>query len=153
MVNLGKNVSLWTITCKSSLQFINDTQTKGFCKFKFYEPKVQFSSHIYFLFMMSRKSQKFQSPFPTSRIIQFWSDLLPYSTAHIDNWTLNDLPSLKNVSISSLYTLTSRWKETLRQKWQESKHMLPESTFMKGFHTYSVPHQRTKDQTSLKEIV
>ena len=146
MVNLGRNVSLWTITCKSSSQFINDTQTKGFCKFKFYDPTVQFSSHIYFFsFMMSRKSQKFQPPFPTSRIVQFWSDLLPYSTTHIDNWTLNDLPSLKNVSISSLYALTFRWKETLRWK--------PESTFMKGFHTSCVPHQRTKDQTSLKEIV
>ena len=126
---------------------------KGFVNLNFMTlqsnfPLISISSHL-----MSRKSQKFQPPFPTSRIVQFWSDLLPYSTTHIDNWTLNDLPSLKNVSISSLYTLTSRWKETLRQKWQESKHMLPESTFMKGFHTYSVPHQRTKDQTSLKEIV
>ena len=76
---------MWTIICK----FINDTQAKGFCKFEFAEPKpkVKFSSHLFFLFMMSTKSQEFHPPppTPTSKIIQFWSDTLPHNTTDIHN--------------------------------------------------------------------
>ena len=120
-------------------------------------PKSNFP-HISFSYLWCQQKDKNSTPLPpppipTSKIIQFWSDTLPHNTTDIYNWTLNDLPSLRNISISSPYALTLKWNETLRWNWQESKHMLPESTFIKVFHTSCVLHRRTKDQKSLKETV
>lgn len=118
-------------------------------------PKSNFP-HISFSYLWCQQKAKNSTPpppTPTSKIIQFWSDTLPHNTTDIHNWTLNDLPSLRNISISSLYALTLKWNETLRWNWKESKHMLPESTFIKVFHTSCILYQRTTDQKSLKETV
>ena len=117
-------------------------------------PKSNFP-HISFSYLWCQ--QKAENSTPSSHPhIQNHPTLVwhpPHSTTDIHNWTLNDLPSLRNISISSPYALTLKWNETLRWNWQESKHMLPESTFIKVFHTSCVFYQRTKDQKSLKETV